>query len=201
MKKFSPAISALIDALRVLPGVGQKTAQRMAFQLLDRQRDGAAHLAVALESALERVGRCNTCRTLSETPECPVCADPERASAGLLCIVESPADVIAVEQTGQFQGQYFVLMGRLSPLDGIGPADIGLDRLEERFQQGQVKEVILATNPTLEGDTTAHFIADMARRYQIQASRIAHGVPVGGELEYVDHTTLGHAFSGRKTVL
>ncbi|WP_194755296.1 recombination mediator RecR [Aliidiomarina indica] len=201
MKKFSPAISALIDALRVLPGVGQKTAQRMAFQLLDRQREGAAHLATALHSALELVGRCTTCRTLSETPECPICADPARAEAGLLCIVESPADVLAVEQTGQFQGQYFVLMGRLSPLDGIGPKDIGLDRLEARFQQGQVREAILATNPTLEGDTTAHFIADLARRYGIQASRIAHGVPVGGELEYVDHTTLGHAFSGRKTVL
>ncbi|RUO35355.1 recombination mediator RecR [Aliidiomarina sanyensis] len=200
MKKFSPAITALMDALRVLPGVGQKTAQRMAFQLLDRQRDGAQRLGEALQNALAVVGRCERCRTLSEHPICYICADSERAQEQSLCIVESPSDVLAVEQTGQFQGQYFVLMGRLSPLDGIGPADIGLDVLEARFREGSIQEVILATNPTLEGDTTAHFIADLAKRYGIRASRIAHGVPVGGELEYVDHTTLGHAFSGRKNV-
>lgn len=201
MKKFSPAIASLIDALRVLPGVGQKTAQRMAFQLLDRQRDGAQRLAEALQHSLTVVGRCSRCRTLSETPVCYLCADTEREREGSLCIVESPSDVLAVEHTGQFHGQYFVLMGRLSPLDGIGPMDIGLDLLEARFQEGRLQEIILATNPTLEGDTTAHFIADLAKRYGIRASRIAHGVPVGGELEYVDHTTLGHAFSGRKNVL
>lgn len=199
MKTYSPAISALIDALRVLPGVGQKTAQRMAFQLLEKQRDGAAKLADSLSHALEVVGRCSSCRTLTEADICSICADPVRAEEKLLCIVESPADVLAVEQTSQFRGQYFVLMGRLSPLDGIGPADIGLDLLEHRFEQGNIDEVILATNPTMEGDATAYFIADLARRYQIKTSRIAHGVPVGGELEYVDHTTLGHAFSGRKT--
>ena len=199
MKTYSPAISVLIDALRVLPGVGQKTAQRMAFQLLEKQRDGAAKLADTLQHALEVVGRCSQCRTLTEADVCSICSDAVRADEGLLCIVESPADVLAVEQTSQFRGQYFVLMGRLSPLDGIGPADIGLDLLEQRFQQGGISEVILATNPTLEGDATAYFIADLAAKYSIKASRIAHGVPVGGELEYVDHTTLGHAFSGRKS--
>ncbi|MFU8784154.1 recombination mediator RecR [Aliidiomarina sp.] len=201
MKAFSPAIAALIEALRVLPGVGQKTAQRMAFQLLERHRDGAGKLQHALAHALEVVGRCSKCRTLSEDDICGICADESRVAEGSLCIVESPADVLAVEQTGQYKGQYFVLMGRLSPLDGIGPGDIGLDLLEQRFQRDAIQEVILATNPTMEGDTTAHFIADLAARYQIRASRIAHGVPVGGELEYVDHTTLGHAFSGRKNFL
>jgi len=198
MKKFSPAIAELIEALRVLPGVGQKTAQRMAFQLLERKRDGAQRMASAIEHALDVVGRCTTCRTLTEGDTCAICADPARKAEGTLCIVESPADVVAVEQTSQYQGQYFVLMGHLSPLDGIGPADIGLDLLEARFAEGNINEVILATNPTVEGDTTAHFIADMARKHNISTSRIAHGVPVGGELEYVDHTTLGHAFSGRK---
>lgn len=200
MKAFSPAIASLIEALRVLPGVGQKTAQRMAFQLLERQREGAAKLQQSLGHALEVVGRCNQCRTLTEGDTCAICLDTSRSAEGVLCIVESPADVLAVEQTGQFRGQYFVLMGRLSPLDGIGPAEIGLDILEQRLRAGGINEVILATNPTMEGDTTAHFIADMAARYSIRASRIAHGVPVGGELEYVDHTTLGHAFSGRKSL-
>lgn len=198
MQQYSPAIAALMDALRVLPGVGKKTSQRMAFQLLERERDGAEKLVSRLRHALDVVGRCQTCRTLTEGEECSICADPARAAEGTLCIVESPADVVAVEQTSEYRGQYFVLMGHLSPLDGIGPNDIGLDLLEQRMQAGHVNEVILATNPTVEGDTTAQYIADMARRYGISASRIAHGVPVGGELEYVDHTTLGHAFSGRK---
>ena len=200
MKAFSPAIASLIEALRVLPGVGQKTAQRMAFQLLDGQREGAAKLQESLGHALAVVGRCQQCRTLTEGDICAICNDSTRSAEGVLCIVESPADVLAVEQTGQFRGQYFVLMGRLSPLDGIGPAEIGLDKLDQRLRAGGITEVILATNPTMEGDTTAHFIADMAARYEIHASRIAHGVPVGGELEYVDHTTLGHAFSGRKSL-
>ena len=198
--QFSPAIANLIRALKVLPGVGQKSAQRMAFQLLERQRDGASHLAEALAHAVETVGRCDTCRTLTEGERCHICNDDARAASGLLCIVESPADVIAVEQTSQYHGQYFVLMGHLSPLDGIGPSDIGLDALGERFKSGQIDEVILATNPTVEGDATAHYIADLARHHGLKASRIAHGVPVGGELEYVDHTTLSHAFSGRKLV-
>lgn len=198
--QFSPAIANLIRALKVLPGVGQKSAQRMAFQLLERQREGATNLAEALAYAVERVGRCDTCRTLTEGSRCHICHDEARADSGLLCIVESPADVIAVEQTSQYNGQYFVLMGHLSPLDGIGPSDIGLDSLAVRFKSGQIEEVILATNPTVEGDATAHYIADLARHHGLKASRIAHGVPVGGELEYVDHTTLSHAFSGRKLV-
>ncbi|RUO26195.1 recombination protein RecR [Aliidiomarina minuta] len=198
--QFSPAIASLIRALKILPGVGQKSAQRMAFQLLERQRDGAGQLAEALSHAVQVVGRCDTCRTLTEGNRCAICSDPQRAENGILCIVESPADVIAVEQTSQYQGQYFVLMGHLSPLDGIGPADIGLDKLAQRFAAGHIEEVILATNPTVEGDATAHYIADLARKNNIKASRIAHGVPVGGELEYVDHTTLSHAFAGRKQV-
>lgn len=196
--QFSPAIASLIRALKVLPGVGQKSAQRMAFQLLERKRDGAASLSEALSHALEVVGRCDTCRTLTEGSRCLICSDSRRAEQGSLCIVESPADVVAIEQTAQYSGQYFVLMGHLSPLDGIGPAEIGLDNLQARFASGGIEEIILATNPTVEGEATAHYIADMARQYQIRASRIAHGVPVGGELEYVDQTTLSHAFSGRK---
>lgn len=198
--QFSPAIANLIRALKILPGVGQKSAQRMAFQLLERQRDGAQNLVDTLQHAVQVVGRCDTCRTLTEGNRCSICADPQRHDSGILCIVESPADVIAVEQTSQYQGQYFVLMGHLSPLDGIGPSDIGLDKLGDRFAGGAVEEVILATNPTVEGDATAHYIADLARRHGVKASRIAHGVPVGGELEYVDHTTLSHAFAGRKQV-
>lgn len=198
--QFSPAIANLIRALKILPGVGQKSAQRMAFQLLERHREGAGNLAESLAHAIEVVGRCEECRTLTEGARCHICDDANRASTGLLCIVESPADVVAVEQTSQYDGQYFVLMGHLSPLDGIGPGDIGLDKLEQRFSQGHIEEVILATNPTVEGDATAHYIADLARKYAIKTSRIAHGVPVGGELEYVDHTTLSHAFSGRKIV-
>ncbi|MBA3988231.1 MAG: recombination protein RecR [Idiomarina sp.] len=197
--QFSPAIASLIRALKILPGVGQKSAQRMAFQLLERQRDGATGLAEALAHAVAVVGRCDTCRTLTEGTRCHICSDDSRAASGLLCIVESPADVIAVEQTSQFNGQYFVLLGHLSPLDGIGPREIGLDLLEARFAAGEINEVILATNPTVEGDATAHYIGDLARKHGVNASRIAHGVPVGGELEYVDHTTLSHAFNGRKS--
>ncbi|CUS49450.1 MAG: recombination protein RecR [Idiomarinaceae bacterium HL-53] len=198
MSQFSPAIAELIKALRVLPGVGQKSAQRMAFQLLERERPGAEKLTQTLTHALAVVGRCVTCRTLTESEQCHICTNPQREAAQTLCIVESPADVIAVEQTESFEGLYFVLMGHLSPLDGIGPKDIGLDLLEKRFQQSQIKEVILATNPTAEGDATAHYIAETASKYHISTTRIAHGIPVGGELEYVDHRTLGHAFKGRK---
>lgn len=195
---LSPALAELINALKVLPGVGQKTAQRMAFQLLERQREGAQRLSHALTHAVERVGHCEQCRTFAETPICALCENQKRLDSGLMCIVETPADVMAIEQTSQYQGLYFVLMGHLSPLDGIGPKDIGLDKLAARFAAGAISEVILATNPTVEGDATAHYIADMARKHQIRTSRIAHGVPVGGELEFVDQATLGHAFSGRK---
>lgn len=195
----SPLIARLIETLRCLPGVGPKSAQRMAFHLLERNRDGALRLAQALHEAVERVGRCEQCRTLSETPLCRLCAS-ERRDARQLCVVENPADVQAIEQTTSYQGLYFVLMGHLSPLDGIGPEDIGLDRLARRFGDGQVQEVILATNPTVEGEATAHYIADMARQHRIRASRIAYGVPFGGELEYVDSGTLSHALAGRREI-
>ncbi len=198
--RLSPAITELIQALRLLPGVGPKSAQRMAFQILERQREGGLRLAAALTEAVEKVGHCEVCRTLTEDTVCGICAQPKRRDSGLLCIVETPADVLAIEQTGYYQGCYFVLMGHLSPLDGIGPDDIGLDILAKRLREEAVQEVILATNPTVEGEATAHFIADLAHRQRIATSRIAHGVPVGGELEYVDQATLGHAFSGRKVI-
>ncbi len=190
-------IDELIDALRCLPGVGPKSAQRMAYYLLERNREGGSHMARTLALAMEKVGHCQQCRTLSETTLCPQCANPKRDDA-LLCIVESPMDVVALEQSASYQGRYFVLMGHLSPLDGIGPEEIGLDLLQQRLASGEVEEVILATNPTVEGEATAHYISEMARARGIKTTRIAHGVPLGGELEYVDSGTLGHAISGRQ---
>lgn len=195
---ISPAIDHLVDSLKCLPGVGQKSAQRMAFYLLERDRQGASRLADALQNAVEKVGHCDCCRTLTEEALCQICSNPKRRQNGVMCIVETPADVLAIEQTSQFQGRYFVLMGHLSPLDGIGPADIGLDELEQQLDTETIDEIVLATNPTVEGDATAHYIADIAAQRSINTTRIAHGVPVGGELGYVDQTTLGHAFSGRK---
>ncbi len=195
----SPLLDRLIGALRCLPGVGPKSAQRMAFHLLERDRDGARSLASALNEAAEKIGHCKTCRTLSETEICNICNNNGRNHA-LLCVVESPADVIAIEQATGFRGLYFVLMGHLSPLDGIGPEDIGMDLLATRLDEGEIEEVILATNPTVEGEATAHFISEMVRVRDIPASRIAHGVPLGGELEYVDSGTLSHAFEGRRRV-
>lgn len=195
---LSPLLARLIDSLRCLPGVGSKTAQRMALHLLERDRDGASRLIDSLTQALAHIGHCQLCRNLSETELCRLCSKANR-DRSLLCVVETPADVLAVEQAASFQGLYFVLMGHLSPLDGIGPNELGLDRLEQRLDEGEVREVILATNPTVEGEATAHYIADLAHERDIQASRIAHGVPLGGELEYIDSGTLSHAFSGRKT--
>lgn len=197
--KYSPALARLIEALRCLPGVGPKSAQRMAFHLLERDRDGGRELTSSLTEALAGIGHCQRCRMLTEGELCPICLSTQR-DASLLCIVETPADVIAVEQSGGFRGQYFVLMGHLSPLDGIGPEQLGLDRLEARLSEGAVREVILATNPTVEGEATAHFIGELAKRRSIHATRIAHGVPVGGELEYVDGGTLAHALAGRQTI-
>ena len=194
---FSPLINRLIEDLRCLPGVGPKSAQRMAFHLLERDREGAQRLAASLNEAVERVGHCQQCRTLSETDICPLCANNHR-DRSLLCVVESPADVRAIEQATHYQGRYFVLMGHLSPLDGIGPADIGLDQLESRLNEDDIKEVILATNPTVEGEATAHYISEMVKAHNITSTRIAHGVPIGGELEYVDGGTLSHAFTGRR---
>ncbi|GGD56154.1 recombination mediator RecR [Lacimicrobium alkaliphilum] len=196
--KFSPLLNELITSLKYLPGVGQKTAQRMAFQMLERNRDGALALSDALRNAMEHVQHCAQCRTFTESRLCDICASPKRQQAGVLCVVESPQDVMAVEQTSEFKGLYFVLMGHLSPIDGIGPAEIGLDNLAQMLDDNPVEEVILATNPTVEGEATAHYIAQMCRSRDIKASRIAHGVPVGGELEYLDGSTLTHAFSGRR---
>ena len=194
---FSPLINRLIEDLRCLPGVGPKSAQRMAFHLLERDREGAQKLAKSLLAAAEQVGHCRQCRTLSETDICPLCANTSREQ-NLLCVVESPADVRAIEQATSYRGRYFVLMGHLSPLDGIGPKEIGLDQLDARLAEGTISEIILATNPTVEGEATAHYINEMAKVYGISSSRIAHGVPLGGELEYVDSGTLSHAFSGRR---
>jgi recombination protein RecR len=196
---FSPALEALVDALRCLPGVGPKSAQRMALHLLERDREGAQALAVALGEAAERVGRCQRCRNLTETPVCAICEDPRR-EATLLCVVETPADVLAIEQAGGYRGRYFVLMGHLSPIDGIGPEDIGLDRLQALVREQGIEEVILATNPTAEGEATAWYLTDLLAADGVRMSRIAHGVPLGGELEYVDGSTLMHAFSGRQPV-
>ncbi len=196
---YPPSLDRLIEALRCLPGVGPKSAQRMAFHLLERDRDGARQIAVAVGGALEQLGSCSRCRMFAEGEFCPVCANPGR-DRSLLCIVESPADVVAIEQSGGFRGCYFVLMGHLSPLDGIGPEEIGIEALDRVLGEGVVREVILATNPTVEGEATAHFLAEVVTRSGIRASRIAHGVPVGGELEYVDGGTLAHALAGRQTV-
>ena len=192
-----PLLAQLMDALRCLPGVGPKSAQRMAFHLLERDRDGGRRLAEILAQAMESIGRCRSCRTLSEAELCHLCANPKRDRTSL-CVVESPADVMAIEQATDYRGLYFVLGGRLSPLDGIGPREIGLDTLDRRLGEGEVKEIILATNPTVEGEATAHYIGDMLSGRAVRVTRIAHGVPLGGELEFVDGGTLSHAFTGRR---
>ena len=194
---FSPLIQQLVTALRCLPGVGPKSAQRMAFHLLERDREGAFTLADALKVAAQEVEQCRMCRTLSESEICDICASPSRESS-LLCIVESPMDVLAIEQTSGFAGVYYVLGGHLSPIDGVGPEDLGIDFLIDRVRSEQVKEVILATNPTVEGEATAHYIAERLKGCETRITRIAHGVPVGGELEYVDGGTLAHALAGRR---
>jgi recombination protein RecR len=190
-------LAQLMQALRVLPGVGPKSAQRMAFHLLQRDREGAAALAAALLAAVEQIGHCRLCRTLTEGELCEVCANPNRDD-GQLCIVETPAEVFAIDQSTGFKGRFFVLNGRLSPLDGIGPNELGLDVLEKRLHSGEIKELILATNTTVEGEATAHYISEMARHFGVRPTRIAYGVPFGGEIEYVDGTTLAHAFNGRR---
>ncbi|MCX7032843.1 MAG: recombination mediator RecR [Arenimonas sp.] len=192
----APLLEQLIDALRCLPGVGQKSAQRMAYHLLERDRDGGLRLAGALAEAVERVGHCESCRDFSETPLCAICASSSR-DRSLLCAIESPADRLVIEQATGFRGLYFVLQGRLSPLDGIGPRELGLDKLADRLATGEVRELIIATNPTVEGEATAHYLAQLAHQAGVRPSRLAHGVPLGGELEYVDRGTLAHAFGSR----
>ena len=188
-----------MDALRVLPGVGPKSAQRIAYQLLEHDRDGALRLAAALGTAVERVRHCERCNTFSEEPVCEVCASPRRDPA-LLCVVETPADQLRMEQTQSYAGLYYVLLGRLSPLDGIGPRELHLDQLVRRATDGEVREVILATNFTAEGEATAHYVSETLRARGLTVSRIARGLPVGGELEFVDSGTLAQAFLERRQV-
>lgn len=194
-----PLLAQLIESLRCLPGVGPKTAQRMALHLLERNREGGLKMAAVLVDALQRIGRCKLCRDLTELEICSICANPGRDQSQL-CIVESPVDVLAIEQATAYRGRYFVLLGRLSPLDGIGPAELGLDQLAERLENNAPEEMIVATNPTVEGEATSYYLQKMAKTHNIRVTRIAHGVPLGGELEYTDHSTLAHAFGSRLLV-
>ena len=196
---FSPLIDQLVDALKILPGVGPKSAQRMALQLLERDREGGIRLAEAMQQAMEGVGNCTLCRTHTEQETCGICANPKRDTK-TICVVETPGDVLAIESGGAYNGLYFVLMGHLSPIDGIGPEEIGINKLTARVAEGGVEELILATNPTMEGEATAHYIVECLKASAVSVTRIAHGVPLGGELEYVDGGTLAHAFAGRKVV-
>ena len=196
---MSPLIEQLIQALKCLPGVGPKSAQRMAYHLLERDREGAMTLADALKSAVEQVGHCDRCRTFTEHARCEICNNPARDNS-VLCIVETPADILAIEQATDYRGLYFVLMGHLSPLDGMGPNEIGLDILAQRLVNETISEIILATGTTVEGEATAHYIAEMVNTEQTRVTRIAHGIPIGGELEFVSGSTLSHAFSGRRNV-
>lgn len=191
-----PLLAQLIEALRCLPGVGPKTAQRMALHLLERNREGGVRLSEVLVDAMQKIGRCKLCRDLTELEVCSICANPRRDQTKL-CIVESPVDVLAIEQATAYKGRYFVLLGRLSPLDGIGPAELGLDQLAERLENDTPEEMIVATNPTVEGEATSYYLQRMAKTHNIRVSRIAHGVPLGGELEYTDQSTLAHAFGSR----
>lgn len=195
----SPLIEELITAFRVLPGVGPKSAQRMAYHLLERNRKGGQQLATVLHRAVDEIGNCILCRTLTEQETCSICASNGRR-ASELCIVESPSDISVIEQSGIFNGKYFVLMGHLSPIDGIGPEQLGLDLLEKRLTTESIEEVILATNPTVEGEATAHYIQQMARAHGIKVSRLAQGIPMGGELEYLDSGTLSQAFLARNVM-
>ncbi len=197
MPKSPSSLDTLTDALRCLPGVGPKSAQRMAYHLLQHDRDGAQQLGRALTEAVQQVRHCQLCNTFTESEICATCSDGER-DATLLCVVETPADQMMIEQTLTFKGMYFVLMGRLSPLDGIGPRDIHLERLIERAANGIVREVVLATNFTSEGEATAHYIGEMLKARGLSVSRLARGVPVGGELEYVDAGTIARAMLDRR---
>lgn len=192
-------VEQLIQALRVMPGIGPKSAQRIAFHLLQRDRDGARYLSQVLAEAMDKINNCQRCRNLTEETICNICNNPRRDQS-VICVVESPIDVLALEQATDFNGLYFVLMGHLSPLDGIGPEDVGMGLLAERLKAEDIKEVILATNLTVEGEATAFYINDLTKDSDVQCSRIAQGVPLGGELEYIDKGTIAHAFSGRQLI-
>lgn len=196
MADNAPLLSQLIDALKLLPGVGQKTAQRMAFHLLKMERDKSLQLGTVIRDAIERIQHCKHCRNYTEQTECAICADQSR-KRNQLCIVESPSDLLAIENGTSYKGLYFVLMGKLSPLDGVGPEHIGLDLLEQRLNSGQFEEVILATSSTMEGEVTAHVISELVKKHGLTTTRLAQGVPVGGELEYLDLNTLSQAFDTR----
>ena len=195
----SPLLEKLIEAFRCLPGVGPKSAQRMTLHLLERNRDGGVKLSAALSESLEHVGNCESCRIFTEEALCRICASNSR-NRKICCVVESPADVFAIEGSGTYRGVYFVLMGHLSPIDGIGPEQLAISKLVDRVKQEEIEEVIIASNPTVEGDATAYYIAEQLKPLNVLVSRIAHGVPVGGELEYVDGGTLTHAFTGRTPI-
>jgi len=196
---FSPLVDNLMRSLRCLPGVGNKTAQRMALHLLERDRKGAVLLAQAISESIEKVGKCSSCRNLSETSICGICSDKTRHK-NVLCVVEYPADVIAIEQSASFRGMYFVLMGNLSPLDGIGPEEIGVDAFATKLNSGIIDEVVLATSMTVEGEATAYFLAEMTKKRNIKTTRIAHGVPLGGELDRIDSGTLARALDDRAMI-
>jgi recombination protein RecR len=198
--RFSPLLEQLIEALRCLPGVGPKTAQRMALQLLTRNRDQGRRLANSIMEAMDKIHHCQHCRIYCEMDVCEICSSLHR-DPSLLCIVENPIDVTLIEQTGTYKGKYFVLLGHLSPLDGIGPEELGLNKLKTCFNRGEIYEVILATNPTVEGEATAHYLSQFAKQYAIKVTRIARGVSLGSELEYIDPNTLAHALAGRELVV
>lgn len=197
--KLPASLQQLIDSFQILPGVGPKSAQRMALYLLEKDRLGAERLSNSLTQAMDKLSRCQSCRNYAEAGLCPICSDTQR-STDALCVVESPSDVLALEQGVDFNGQYFVLYGHLSPIDGVGPSELGLADLKRKVEQQGISEVIVATNPTVEGEATAQFIMDMLPA-SVVVSRIAHGIPMGGELDLVDGGTLNHALSGRRVMM
>ena len=199
MKNDETLLSQLIQAFKILPGIGEKSAQRMAFYLLEKNREGGLNLAKLISTSVDKIRNCSVCRNLTEDTVCEICRD-ERRNKTIICVVESPSDVIAIEKSGSFKGKYFVLMGRLSPIDGVTPQDLGIPKLVENINSSDIQEVIIATSPTIEGDATSFYIKDQLAENKILISRIAYGVPMGGELEYVDNTTLGRAIQGRREI-
>ena len=199
MKNENSLLNQLIQAFKILPGIGEKSAQRMAFHLLEKNREGGRNLAKLINESGENIRNCSECRNLTEDVVCHICLD-EKRNKKLICVVESPTDVLAIENSGSFNGKYFVLMGRLSPIDGVTPQDLGIPKLIERIKSSDIDEIIIATSPTIEGDATSFYIKDQLNDNNILISRIAYGVPMGGELEYVDNTTLGRAIQGRREI-